>query len=334
MVGLLLLLLTLTVSGQSALLPNGAAFSPNGQVLAAPWSDGSLQFWDTTSGKIVRQAHATGVVALSFSADGGEVVAASGSGDVRVFDVATGNQKNGLIGMMDSLSWGALSPDGQMLALLSVDPVVQLFQVATMQKVDLDLVVTQTRGSGKHTEVTASTHVPTLVLFSPDNTEIAAAEGDLNVFLWSIMTANPQGVLHNPADTVPRRPPGHQYMAFSPDSKEIALACEHHVSVWSTRSGRLLVTLKTPGDETAPDVRCIAFSPDSHRLAAGLEDGTLDLWSLPDGKMTSSPSLHADVACLAFRSATDVVALASTQLSVWDTTSNQVVTVVTLTQTP
>jgi hypothetical protein len=67
-------------------------------------------------------------------------------------------------------------------------------------------------------------------------------------------------------------------MAFSPDGRLLAVTWSiRQARLVDTRTGRPLATLSAGDDLT---INSFAFSPDSTRLAVGLQDNTIQLWDL------------------------------------------------------
>jgi WD40 repeat protein len=66
------------------------AFSPDGKILAAGSSDGSITLWDSASGDLLRSipAHARAVTALEFSPDGHWLASGSLDASVRLWEVS------------------------------------------------------------------------------------------------------------------------------------------------------------------------------------------------------------------------------------------------------
>jgi WD40 repeat protein len=77
-------------------------------------------------------------------------------------------------------------------------------------------------------------------------------------------------------------------LEFSRDGRMLAAlgCCEpgSTIEVWSARSGKELFSPRVAGHATS-----IAFSPDSHLLAAGTEDGKVVLWDLAAGSPAGAP---------------------------------------------
>lgn len=92
-------------------------------------------------------------------------------------------------------------------------------------------------------------------------------------------------------------------IAISPDGTWLATGDYRGTSIkiWNCRTGNLMATLK-PTAQTSPlgfsSVYCLAFSPDSQLLAAGIGE-TLQLWDLTNS-VTWSFAFDSEIASLAF----------------------------------
>jgi WD40 repeat protein len=62
------------------------AFSPNGQLLASAFSDGTIRLWDLETGAIVQtlKSHTVMITAVVFSPDSQLLVSASDNGTIRL----------------------------------------------------------------------------------------------------------------------------------------------------------------------------------------------------------------------------------------------------------
>ncbi|MGH7225101.1 MAG: WD40 repeat domain-containing protein, partial [Gemmataceae bacterium] len=108
-------------------------------------------------------------------------------------------------------------------------------------------------------------------------------------------------------------------LQFAPDGKRLAAAVGNGVCLWDTASGRLLFPST---DEPCSAFRSVAVSRDGRLLAAGRDDGRIDLWNLGSRRLIRRWRGHDKmVAALAF--AADAKTLASHSwdgfIRLWDT---------------
>jgi RNA polymerase sigma factor (sigma-70 family) len=135
---------------------NSVAFRPDGTILAAGLRDGTIHLWERATGRECAGFRANGQVkAVAFSPDGKTLAAVHGVAPaaqpkeavdrVQLWDLASGQVRAQLQGLVGTVSSVACSPDGQILATVSTlhprDPqrywdatgVVQLWDAATGQ---------------------------------------------------------------------------------------------------------------------------------------------------------------------------------------------------------
>ena len=220
------------------------SLSPDGSILAT-----ESHLWDVESGEIIANLEPDifgGTVA--FSADGTTLASTRQSGDIRLWDVASGNLARTLSGHSALVFWLSFSADGATLASGSRwDGTIRLWDVAT----------------GEST-ATLEEDVRWVSL-SPDGT-ILAADLRWGPRLWDVETwtqiPGPQGNVSS--------------MAFSPDGTILALAGLDLVTLWDVAARETVATLS--GHTHGVDL--LSFSPDGTTLASGARDGTVLLWDL------------------------------------------------------
>jgi WD40 repeat protein len=118
------------------------AFSPDGRLLASGSYDTTIKLWEVATGNLVRTltGHTGGVWPVAFSPDGRLLASgscgrrdSSGScveGEIKLWEVASGNLVRTLSGHTSYVSSVAFSPDGRLLASGSYDTTIKLWDLS------------------------------------------------------------------------------------------------------------------------------------------------------------------------------------------------------------
>jgi WD40 repeat protein len=256
----------------------GAAFSPDGSMLATTGEDGLLKVWDLSSDDVIRVVrgplHAW---APSFSEDGSRVAAAFGSVTfgteerrkpnvvIRVVDLDTGE-----VITFPALRWVndiSLSPDGRQVVAVSGrlgDPIYRIE------------IETGTRHEVAHPEG----HAFLSVAWSPDGRHIAAGGWDPAV---SVMDANGrlEFFLRGHTDAA-------YWLDWSLDGTRLLTgSADGTARIWELT--RQVGTEVQTFSARAGEITGVAFSPDGTQVMTRSENSVLDLWDL-------RPAGHAEVA--------------------------------------
>jgi len=257
----------------------------------------------------VLSGHSSFVYTVAFSPD--SKLLASGScvssgspemceaGEIRLWEVSTGQPVGVLRGGRFWVLGLAFSPDGWFLAAASSDYSVYLWDVSTGN-------LLQTL-SGHRAPVWA-------VAFSPDGQLLASASTDGTVRLWK-----PTGELVR----VLNASSGINDVAFSPDGRLIAAALgqpNNAVLIWEVSSGQPVRMLQGHTDE----VIAVAFDPGNKILASGSSDTTVRLWEVVSGKLMQMLALHTlPVPSVAFSPKGNVLASGSVDrtINLWGVAS-------------
>ena len=276
---------------------SAVAFTPDGMVLAAGTGE-TVRLWDVVTQQNVssfkhEDDYASGVGAVSFSRNG-RSVAAIGVDTVTAWDVTTGRIISNLR-HTSSLRSVSFSPNTTTVAASGSDGTVQLWNVATQQKIgtldghmsNVSSVAfshdgkTLASGSSDRTiklwdletqqeiaDFEGHMFAVTSVAFSRDGTTIASGSADRTVLLWNVATQQIIGTLQGHTSEVAT-------VAFSHDGTTLASgSMDRTVKLWDTMAR---VNFATLGHTSG--VCSVAFSSNGTFLASGTDDGTVDLWN-------------------------------------------------------
>jgi WD40 repeat protein len=172
----------------------------------------------------------------------------------------------------------AFSPDSSIVAVVTADNTIVLWDVATGARVDKPL-------TGHIKQATA-------LAFSPDGTILAAGNGLQTVLLWDVKTGE---LIGNPLQgSVERDPEGHFIQAlwginslvFSPDGERIIAGCGNEdIIVWDVATGERFEEHLGQQPTGVPHwLHATALSPDVSIMASGLEDGSVALYDVMTGR--------------------------------------------------
>jgi WD40 repeat protein len=216
---------------------------------------------------------------MSFSPDSQSLAVAYRTGDVRVYDPATGALRTTLQGHVDAALLAVFSPDSARLATSGFDHSVRIWSVPDGQP------LATLEG---HTDVVRT------AVFSPDGSVLASASRDATARLWNLVDpSQPPRILRGHKDAV-------RCVTYSPDGALIATASkDRSARLWRAATGE---PVGEPLVGHSLFVRWVAFSPDGTLLATASDDGTVRLWDVATCKAHGEPLRgHTDwVQCVAF----------------------------------
>ena len=257
----------------------GAAFSPDGTLLATGYGDGTVRLWNPATeqavGAPLRASTGTksGVTGVAFSPHGTLLATGYGDGTVRLWNPATrqaiGAPLRASTGTISGVTGVAFSPHGKLLATADADGTVRVWNPADSQAP----LATYT-GNGPVNGVA----------FSPDGELLASADADGTVRVW-----NPVGG-QAPLAIYPVNGGSVNGVAFSPDGELLATAdADGTVRLWNTATGQEVGASLAADTSTGGSVSGVAFSPNGKLLASAAADGTVRLWNLATRQAIDPP---------------------------------------------
>jgi len=226
-------------------------------------------------------ADGTGVVSVAYSPRG-ESVATSGRDDsVRIFETNSTNSKRNVHASPGHL---VFSPDSRMLAVAEyVTGTVGIMMDVNADSLDSD----PSRGVDVRLEVPLSQD--SVPVFSADSRFLSIVAVDLNdvVELRTWQIDNRKETVSKKIDVKPQLAPSQvqatgiiqPLASLTPNGATIAVGKAEHIYLWNAQSAEFIRRLDLEGHV----VSALRFSPDSRLLAAGDDQGNVEIWDVAAG---------------------------------------------------
>src|SRR4030043_2437082 len=192
-----------------------------------------------------------------------------------------------LAGHSGDVSAVTYSPDGKLLATVSSDKEIILWEAATGKEL-----------------MTLRGHSQTIedIAFSPDGKYLATASDDKTVKLWNALSGQELRTLGGHTDIIWK-------ISFSADGKLLATGGNESAKVWDVNTGQSILNLE---GQHAP----VAFSPPGMYLATSGDDGMTNIWKVETWEEYLSLPYAANA--LAFSPDEKRLVTAMTELKIWD----------------
>ena len=241
--------------------PSIAAFSPDGKLVASGDFGGNVRLWRSDTGALVAELRPPGrplpVRAVSFSAGGSRLVAASGS---RATVWTLSKRGAHVFRSTGREVWAvAITPDGMHVATGDTGGRVQLWNLRTGGRVNLN-------GHSDAIERLA---------FSSDGKSVVSASDDETAHVWDVATGRPiaelrghDGIVHS--------------AAFAPNGEIVTGDQDGTIRTWLTSSDPVRVELPRPNERRLRDV---SFDQKGQRIVTASEDRTARIWALPGARV-------------------------------------------------
>jgi len=259
--------LTGTLTGPAGGAVDSVAFGPGGTTLAAANLDGSIDLWDTATGKIttLTDPASGGVDSVAFGPGGTTLAAGDLNGSIYLWSTATGKITASLSDPCAYLDTVAFGPGGATVAS-DCGISIYLWDTATGK-------ITATL-----TDPGCCGDLQTLA-FGPGGATLATAnDEDGSIYLWDAATGKITATLTDPSGS------GVDSVAFGPGGTTLAAGdANGSTYIWDTVTGQITASLSDPGGGA---VQAVAFGPGGATLAtAGAENGSIYLWDTATGKI-------------------------------------------------
>jgi serine/threonine protein kinase len=232
---------------------NALAFSPDGQILAASGTGGTIKLRQASDGRLLAtfKSHHGYVAGIAFSPDGRSLASAGdGDGLLKLWRVGDGKLLWEAIADKRAVHDVAFSPDGSTLASASADGAIQLWQASD----GAPLRTLQQQGADAR-----------CVDFSPDGRSLAAGSADGVVRLWHVDDTTAYRSIDIQRGTI-------WSVAFSTDGAYLAIAGKAP-TIWivQAQDGKVLQELNTHRRE----MRQVLFQGMASLIASGAENTTI-----------------------------------------------------------
>jgi WD40 repeat protein len=253
--------------------------------------------------KRVLQGHTSIVTALAITTNGQTLASGSDDNTIKLWDVATGQERMTLRAHSRAVEAIALTRDGTTLASSSREPFVILWNLST----------------GKERRIIKAGDPVWCLAFTPDGaTLITGGEGRLRA--WDVATGREAVTFGSVVSEADGKPLPFSSVAIMADGKTL---CSGHedgtIRLWELATGKVKKVFRV----TTARLECVVLSPDNQNVGYVLSSGRMGLWDLAAGK----PRLRlaagrAKAWCLAYSPSGKMIASGGWdgKIRLWDTT--------------
>lgn len=280
------------------------AFSPDGTILAASFSDGWVRVYGTANGQLLGVLDGS-AQSLAFSGDGDILAAGLADGTIRIFDLLAGSYTDLTPQHQAAVTALAFSLDGTQLVAGSADCTASLWQVEDQFRIrsvnpggQSPFQINQVAQNRDGSWFVSAGNLPEAVIFnradftskplldfgpfsdlalSSDNAYLASAGEQV----WFNPLTSDQSLQSSTLLTPPDGDLSYQ-LTFSPDNTLLALGSEEALSLWSIPAENTLAKVIYPlaGNFMGRPVS-LNFSPYGDLIGLGMDNGLILIFGIP-----------------------------------------------------
>jgi WD40 repeat protein len=264
-----------TLSGHNGDV-NALVVLPDGRMVATASDDNTVKLWSLPDGALAKtlDGHHQSVVALAVSADGRLLVSSSQDNTIRLRSLPEGQALATFrLGSGGGARVLALSPDGKSLAAPLGEGTVSVWDTAStkfrgyLSDPAVDPIVAPEKPQPAHLGPIVRLTV------AKDGAALVSVSADSTVKLWALKDASLTASL-------PALPGAPGAFLVTDDGRYALAAVGDRIELLSLAEARRLASLEGHLGE----VRALAATPDGKLLLSAGDDGTVRLWSLPEGQ--------------------------------------------------
>ncbi|PPR07583.1 hypothetical protein CVT26_002256 [Gymnopilus dilepis] len=241
---------------------------PDGGRIASCSLAGSIQIWDASTGKEIRNLEGR-FCSVAFSSDGCHIASGCSDNSIRIWDAWTGKEIHILEGHTDWVVSVTFSSDNNRIASCSWDESIRIWDALTGGQIHL------LKG---HTAYVNS------VAFSCDGNRIVSGSSDNSIRIWDVLTGSNIRVLQGHTRAVTS-------VTFSSDGTRIVSGSyDGSIRIWDASTGEEIHSLK--GHTSI--VTSVALSTDGSQIVSGSGDSSIRVWDALTAKEICVLEGHAD----------------------------------------